>query len=142
MLSKDSTSKQLGERQRHTSSKSLALGSDYISSSGNSIHWSLVLTISFQAQYGCVNSYTQRISLMHITSFVSSVKSCLDRVGSDIRKSFKILLIFFPNAITCVDRFQAPPGNSCQCSSTFPSTALHKSALRQAGENDSPGDTG
>ena len=79
---------------------------------------------------------------MHITNFASSVKSCLDRTGSDIRKRVKILLIFFPNAIMCVDRFQAPSGKLCQCSSTFPSAVLHKSALGKVGENDSLGDTG
>lgn len=65
---------------------------------------------------------------MHVTNFASSVKSRLDRTGSDIRKRFKILLFFFPNL--------------CQCSSTFPSAALHKSALGKAAENDSSGDTG
>lgn len=79
---------------------------------------------------------------MHITNFASSVESCLDRTESDIRKRFKILLFFFPNAIICVERFHAPSGNLCQRSSTFPSAALHKSALGKAGENDSPGDTG
>lgn len=48
MLSEDSMSTQLGERESNTSSKTLALRSDYISSSCKSIRWSLVLTISFQ----------------------------------------------------------------------------------------------
>lgn len=71
------------------------------------------------------------MSLAHITS----VKSCLDSMGSAIRKRFKILGFFPPK----MPSFQAP-GKLCQCSSTFPSAVLHKSAVGKAGENDSPGD--